>query len=235
MEKIGVVIPVYNEETRIGALIYKFKSIQDIEVVIVDDGSTDKTKEIVQQSAGTLIRHNSRKGVGASIRDGLDYLLKNNFDIAVVMAGNGKDDPAELNKVIAPILSDQADYIQGSRFLTGGSFQNLPIQRYLMIKSFTWLWSLLVGHHLTDVTNGYRAYRTSLLTDARIQIHQEWLDTYSLEYYVHYKAITLQYRFLEVAVSKNYPSKKKYSKIRPFYDWWSIVKPLFLLRLGIKS
>ncbi len=85
------------------------------------------------------------------------------------------------------------------------------------------------------MTNGFRAYRLGLLDDERIRLEQDWLETYELEYYLHYKVISLGYRFREVAVSKNYPSRRKYSKIRPVMDWWSIVRPILLLRFGIKS
>jgi dolichol-phosphate mannosyltransferase len=202
--------------------------------VVVDDGSTDTTPDIVKAHKAMYLRHDQRLGVGASIRDGIRHLQKNNYDVVVVMAGNGKDDPQEIPLVSSPVTSGTADYVQGSRFLRGGSFKNLPTGRYFMIKSFTTLWSLAVGKKLTDVTNGFRAYRLDVLGDPSISLDQPWLDTYSLEYYLHYKFL-MKYRFLEVPVSKNYPATTKYSKIRPLLDWWSIIKPLFLLRFGIKS
>jgi dolichol-phosphate mannosyltransferase len=92
-----------------------------------------------------------------------------------------------------------------------------------------------LGRRLTDVTNGFRAYRLDLLEDARIRLGQSWLNAYDLEYYLQYKVLSLGYRFREVAVSKNYPGRSNYTKIRPLLDWWSIVRPLFYLRLGLRS
>lgn len=233
--KIGVVIPVYNEKNQIGKLPSKFQPGLVDKIVGVDDGSTDGSQEILRHAGWTLIRHERRQGIGSAIRDGLNYLRTDGFEAVVVMAGNGKDDPAEIPRLLAPILSGEADYVQGSRFFEGGSFKNLPVSRHLMIKAYTLLWSALLGKKLTDVTNGFRAYRLDILRDPRIRLDQEWLNRYELEYYLHYKALSLGYRFREVAVSKNYPSRKNYSKIRPFLDWWSIVKPLILLRLGLRS
>jgi dolichol-phosphate mannosyltransferase len=233
--KTGAVIPVYNEEHRIGGVLEGFAPGLVDEVVAVNDGSTDGSEEILRRSGATVIRHAERQGIGAAIRDGLRHLQENGFDAAVVLAGNGKDDPREIPLLLAPLLAGEADYVQGSRFLAGGSYRNLPLLRHLMIRGYTTLWNATAARRLTDVTNGFRAYRLDILKDPRIRLEQDWLNTYELEYYIHYKVLSLGYRFREVAVSKNYPSRKKYSKIRPFTDWWSIVKPIFLLRLGIKS
>jgi dolichol-phosphate mannosyltransferase len=233
--RTGAIIPVYNEQDRIGGVLAAFARGLVDELVVIDDGSTDATPSILAASGATVIRHETRSGVGAGIRDGLKHLRARGFDTAVVLAGNGKDDPREIPLLTAPIASEEADYVQGSRFLDGGSYRNLPPMRHAMIRAYTLLWSAASGRRLTDVTNGFRAYRLSLLDDARVRIEQDWLDTYELEYYLHYKAISLGYRFREVAVSKNYPTRKKYSKIRPVMDWWSIVKPILLLRFGIKS
>lgn len=233
--KTGAIIPVYNEEDRIGGVLERFAPGLVDEVVVIDDGSTDATGSILAASGATVIRHPERRGVGAGLRDGLLHLRRRGFDAAVVMAGNGKDDPREIPLLTGPLVSGEADYVQGSRFLDGGSYRNLPPVRHAMIRAYTLVWSASSGRRLTDVTNGFRAYRLSLLEDERVRIEQDWLDTYELEYYLHYKALSLGYRFREVAVSKNYPTRKKYSKIRPVMDWWSIVKPILLLRCGIKS
>jgi dolichol-phosphate mannosyltransferase len=233
--KIGAIIPVYDEETRIGGVLEKFEPGVVAAVLAVNDGSTDGTADILERAGVVTITHDRRMGVGAAIRDGLRHLQSLKFDIAVVLAGNGKDDPREIPLLVAPILAGEADYVQGSRFLAGGSFTNLPLARYAMIKGYTAVWFIAARRKLSDVTNGFRAYRLSILDDSRIDLDQDWLNRYELEYYLHYKVLSLGYKFTEVAVSKNYPSRKKYSKIRPFADWWSIVKPILVLRLGIKS
>jgi dolichol-phosphate mannosyltransferase len=230
-----VIIPVYNEEIRIKTVLERFQGVPVDKVLVVNDGSTDSTPEVVRSFGVGTIAHPQRQGVGSSIRDGIDYARKNGFQLVVVMAGNGKDDPKQIPILLGPIIEQDYDYIQGSRYLEGGEAGNLPLARRVGIKAFTFLWSLFLWRKLTDVTNGFRAYKVSLFDNPRINIWQEWLSTYELEYYIHFWVLKLKYRFDEVPVSKIYPSKKKYSKIRPFLDWWPIVKPLFYLWLGIKK
>ena len=184
-----------------------------------------------------LIHNPDRRGIGYAIRQGYRYALDNKFDLIVVMAGNGKDDPREIPRLTAPILKEGIDYVQGSRFLPGGQRQKNPFLRSIFIRLFPLVWSSMTGVHCTEVTNGFRAYKSSILNDSRINVSQTWLDNYELEYYLHYKALTLGYRFAERPVSKDYTEirKGKYSHISPLKDWWQIVGPVFLLKLGVKK
>jgi dolichol-phosphate mannosyltransferase len=233
--KTLVIIPVYNEENRIKTVLERFREVEVGKVLVVDDGSTDSTPDVLKSFDVTVIHHQEKQGVGSCIRDGIDLARRDSFPLVVVMAGNGKDDPREIPRLLKPILEENYDYIQGSRYLEGGTAGNLPFARRIGIKAFTFLWSMLLRRKLTDVTNGFRAYKVSLFDDPKINIWQTWLSTYELEYYIHFWILKLKYRFIEVPVSKIYPSKKKYSKIRPFLDWWPIVKPLFVLLLRIKK
>ena len=230
-----VIIPVYNEENRIKTVLERFKDVEVDQVMVVNDGSTDSTPEVVKSFGRETIIHPQRQGVGSSIKDGIDYARKNGFNLVVVMAGNGKDDPREIPILLKPIIEENFDYIQGSRYLAGGEAGNLPFARAVGIKAFTLVWSFFLWKKLTDVTNGFRAYKISLFDNSKINIWQDWLSTYELEYYIHFWVLKLKYKFREVPVSKIYPSKKKYSKIRPFVDWWPIVKPLFYLWFRIKK
>jgi len=233
--KTLVIVPVYNEENRIKTVLEKFREVGIDRVLVVNDGSTDTTPEVLKNFDVKTIHHPKKQGVGSCIRDGIDYARKNGLGLVVVMAGNGKDDPREIPILLKPILEEGYDYIQGSRYLEGGVAGNLPFARRIGIRAFTFLWSLLLWRKLTDVTNGFRAYKISLFDAPKINIWQEWLSTYELEYYIHFWVLKLKYKFGEVPVSKIYPSKKKYSKIRPFLDWWPIIKPLFFLLLRIRK
>jgi dolichol-phosphate mannosyltransferase len=235
-------LPVYNEETHIAALLDRFKPLLEAgtvqEVVVVDDASTDQTPSILRRYPEvTVITQLANHGIGRSIRAAYRRALEGNYDVFVIMAGNGKDDPAQIDRVLAPILLGDADYVQGSRFLPGGQSQGLPGHRYLAMRIFSRVFSLMVRHHFTDCTNGYRAYRTAILRDDRIGWSQSWLGQgYELEYYMHYKVTQLGYRVTEVPVSKIYrrAPNGSYSKIR-WADWPRMLRPLLYLRLGFRQ
>jgi dolichol-phosphate mannosyltransferase len=230
---VAAVIPLYNEGPVITDLVRRMPA-EVAQTFVVDDGSSDDGPAHAAAAGATVVRLGGRRGVGAAIRAGLIAAATGGHWAVVVMAGNGKDDPAEAPRLIGRLRAGD-DYVQGSRFLSGGSHRNLPHARFLMIKGYTLVFRVLIQRAGSDVTNGFRAYRLALLADPRIDIGQAWLDHYELEYYVHYKAMTLGYRTSEVPVSKTYPSTRRaYSKIRPFRDWWSIVRPIVLLRLGLR-
>jgi dolichol-phosphate mannosyltransferase len=241
VSRVIAFLPVYNEEAQIGALLERFRPVVEaqtiLEVVAVDDGSTDRGPGIMRSfDFCTVITHPTRQGCGDAIRSGYDYALAHDYDVFVIMAGNGKDDPAEIERLLAPIQAGEADYVQGSRYLEGGHSQGLPSHRSIAIRLFTWTFSLFLMRRYTDCTNGFRAYRTAILRDQRIQWAQEWLGhSYEIEFYLHYKVAQLGYRIKEVPVSKIYRRAVdgSYSKVR-LRDWLTNLKPLFYLRLGLK-
>ena len=232
---VAMIFPLFNERHAIGGLVRRVPQIIT-ETIVVDDGSDDGGPDLAREAGARVITQERRRGVGAAIRTGIEAARASGHGAVVVLAANGKDDPAEAERLIDK-LKVGYDYVQGSRyFREGGSSVNLPLGRSLMIRGYTFLFRVLSGFPATDVTNGFRAYRLSLLDDPRIRIDQSWLDRYELEYYLQWKAITLGYRVVEVGVSKTYPKGGgNYSKIRRFRDWWSIVKPTILLWLRLRS
>jgi dolichol-phosphate mannosyltransferase len=157
--------------------------------------------------------------------------------VLVIQAGNDKDDPLQIPSLVAPIESGTADFVQGSRYLGGGGFGNMPKYRVLGTRVIHPLvFSLASRKRVTESTNGFRAFKTDVLRDPRIDWRQAWLDRYELEPYLMLKAIRLGYRHTEVPVTKIYPRHELgYTKMRPVIDWWSILRPVIYLGLGLKK
>ena len=234
------IIPVWREGI-IGKVLAKFNSAYVDEIVVVVDEPTPEIEKAIELGASkavpsvTVIRNSKRMGIGHALRQGLKYALKKGYEVVVIMAGNGKDNPREIPRLLK-LIEKGYDYIQGSRFLPGGGHEKTPILRGIFIRLWPFIWTLLTGIRCTDVTNGFRAYRTKILKDKRLNLEQEWLDHYALEYYIHYKALTLGYKFTEAPVTKKYMFRHKggYSKIIPYRDWIHIALPPILLWLKVK-
>jgi dolichol-phosphate mannosyltransferase len=236
------IIPVYREVGKIGTVIERFtpESVNEV-CLVVDDPDEAILKEITESRSRTrvpltIIENRARNGIGFAIKEGYRYALSHGFDLIVVMAGNGKDDPREIPRLTEPISRNGYDYVQGSRFLPGGRGEKTPFLRRIFTRLFPFAWTFLTGVRCTEVTNGFRAYRASILENPEINIWQDWLNGYELEYYLHYKVLTLGYRFTERPVSKIYSHTKResYSHISPLRDWQQIVGPVVLLRLGAR-
>jgi len=231
-----LILPACDEDDQIGNLIRRIPSDAVGEVCLVDDGSTDRTAAEAELAGATVIRHERRRGVGAAIRTGIDYALANGFDFIAVMAANGKDRPEEIANVTGPVMAGTADYVQGSRYMAGGLHGNMPLYRRIATKGYPVFLSLLFRRKLTECTNGFRCYTAAFCRDPRMNLHQPWLDQYELELYLHYKALKLGYRYLEIPVSKVYPQRqgKPYTKIKAFSGWWSMMRPVVLLSFHLR-
>ena len=235
--RVLVSLFAYNEGDKLRLTLDRFPAGRFYEVLVVDDGSTDGSLEGVEHRGFTVIHNTRNEGLGASIKKAFRYAIENGYDCIVIMAGNGKDDPNEIARLLQPIANDGCDFVQGSRFLKGGAYGNMPFYRLLATKYVHPLvFSMCSGTLVTESTNGFRAFKTSILRDPRIDWEQLWLDQYELEQYVHFKVATLGYARTEVPVSKIYPSKGQgYTKVKAFSGWWSMLKPLVYLAMGVKE
>ena len=242
-DRVGVVIPVYREGEALLWVLGRFAKGAVSTICLVVDAPEKEEMDRVRRAAEAtgitvhIIKNRARRGVGHCLLQGLKYLRESGHTVAVVMAGNGKDDPREIERVTAPVLDGECEYVQGSRYLEGGRWERMPLTRQAFNRLSGPFWTIFTGRRCTDVTNGYRCYDLGILDDRRIDLHQDWLTGYSMEYYIHYKALVLGYRAKEVPVSKIYPFSNRggYSKIQPLKDWWPIMSPPILLALGVRE
>lgn len=237
--KIAAIVPAHNEEQKIDRVVRRIVEA-DVGVdwsIVVDDASTDNTADVAADGGAQVVRLPTRSGVGKAINIGYRKGIELGADVLVTIAGNNKDEPKEIPQLLDPICDDDCDFVMGSRHMPGGfAGGDMPGYRRWATKLHPWLLSRLVGKRLTESTNGFRAVTRQVLEDQRINLDQAWLDGYGMEVYLLYKTIKLGYRHTEVSCTKIYPSRKiGNTKIKPVIGWWNILRPIFLLGLGIKK
>ena len=235
--KVIVVIPAYNEKSRISKALIGMPPEVDLPLVI-DDGSTDGTAEAARSCGATVFSLPKHSNLDTALRTGFEIALCDGYPIVVVMAGNGKDDPRQIQRLLRPIEENDYDFVQGSRYLSGGQCGHMPLHRIIGTRLYPWLIRLSTGFPATDGTNGFRAFKASILRDPNIDICQPWLGRTGMEFYLALKVIKLGYRVIEVPVNKIYPTTSQYSsytKVKPITDWWNILKPWCYLTLRLRK
>jgi dolichol-phosphate mannosyltransferase len=233
--KILTIIPAYNEAENIGQVLDKvFKCPVITQILVIDDCSKDKTATIAQQKGAKVICHAKNMGVGAALRTGIDYAIKEKFDIVTIVVGDDQHNPDEIPALIEPILSEDYVFCIGSRYLKPSGFINPSFCRLILTKLYSFIFSLITGSKFTDVTNSFRAFRIDIFQDKKINIWQNWLNTYELEPYLFYQLVKRGYRIKEIPATVIYHQKAK-SNIKPVIGWWRILRPIVLLKLGLKK
>ena len=234
--KVIAMAPVLDEEDKIGEVVRRTPRPLVDEVLVIDDGSTDRSAEVAREGGARVLSMGRVAGVGAALRAGYREALAGGYDVAVVMAGNNKDSPEEITRLLDPIADGRADFVQGSRFLQkDADFGDMPAYRKVATRIHPLLFSLVTGRRVTESTNGFRAVHRRVLEDPHLQLDQGWLDEYELEPYLYIRTIQLGYRTVEAPVSKVYPPKRTgQTKMKPITGWWSMLKPLVLVGLRLR-
>ena len=161
--KIVVGIPAYNEEKNIGKILVKLGKITN-EIIVCDDGSSDLTGEIAEKMGAVVVTHPKNLGYGAGIRSIFLKAKEMDADILVTFDADGQHRIQDIQKVIEPIVVDEADISIGSRFLDGNG-KNVPKYRKVGIKTITSVTNTALETKLTDSQSGFRAYNKKILDE----------------------------------------------------------------------
>jgi len=173
-KKVLIIIPAYNEADNIAQVVERMREKAPwCDYLVVNDGSTDRTLAICEQENFYHLDLSINMGIGGAVQAGYIYAYKNNYDIAVQMDGDGQHDVAYLEKLLEPILADQADVVIGSRFLEKEGFQTSASRRAGINILSTLIW-ITTGKRIKDVTSGYRA------------VNRRFIEIYSKDYPMDY-------------------------------------------------
>jgi glycosyltransferase involved in cell wall biosynthesis len=207
--KISVVMPVFNERSTILAIIERVKKVPlDKEIIIVDDGSSDGTREVLQELAGReqdakFFFHEMNQGKGAALRTGFRHV---SGDIVIIQDADLEYDPNEYSQIIGPIMDGRADVVFGSRF-RGGPHRVLFFWHYVGNKILTTFSNMFTNVNLSDMETCYKAFRSSLLSQFTVRSNR-----FGVEPELTAKFARLKSRIYEVPISysgRDYAEGKK--------------------------
>jgi glycosyltransferase involved in cell wall biosynthesis len=153
------IVPALNEAENIGRVIDELRAFDPgLDIVVVDDGSLDGTAQAAAAMGARVLRLPFNLGIGGAVQTGFRFAFENGYDIAVRVDGDGQHDPAQLDRVLAPVLNGEADIVVGSRFAAiGASGYRSSRTRRIGIRFLAWVVSRIVGQRVTDTTSGFQA------------------------------------------------------------------------------
>ena len=172
-KEIMIIIPAYNEADNLKVLLPEIPGIikgKNVGVLVVDDGSSDNTKEVVRQAGHLVAQNKINRGQGAASRLGYDVLLRNNIQIGVTMDGDGQQRPGDIETMVEPILNNEYDLVIGSRVL--GTTYKSTMMRRAGVQFFTKIVNMAAGLDLTDCSNGFKAFNVKKISSLNLREDQ---------------------------------------------------------------
>ncbi len=207
MIKTCVLIPSYNEAKTIGTVIREARK-KGLFVCIIDDGSTDKTASIAETAGAKVLKHDKNKGKGASLRDGFDYILKNDFDACLIMDGDGQHETGDIDSFFKKMDETGADIIIGDRMSDTSS---MPLERNVTNRIMSFVISKMCGYKIPDTQCGFKLIKRKVLESIKLDS-----SNYDIESEIPLKAARRGFKIESVPIKTVY--KDEHSKINPVVD-----------------
>jgi glycosyltransferase involved in cell wall biosynthesis len=219
---IAVVIPAYNEEQHIKAVVQSIPDFVD-QIIVIDDGSSDKTGRAASEAGAFVIRHECNRGVGAALHTGIDYVLKKDFDIMVNVDGDEQFSPSDIVHLLEPIINDETDFVTASRFVNSTLVPDMPAVKRWGNRMMARLVNFLTRTSFSDVSCGFRAYSKETLLKLNLSgkftyTHETFLD-------LAFKHV----RIMEIPVKVTYFETRK-SRISKNVIWYAFRALSIILR-----
>ncbi len=221
--KLSILIPVYNERATILDILARVQAVPyEKEIIAVDDGSTDGTRELLAQAQGvTVLYHDCNRGKGAAIQTALAHATG---DIIVIQDADLEYDPRDYKQLIEPIIEGRAKVVYGSRFL--GPRMAMFFWHMVANKALTLMTNILYDAILSDMETGYKAFRADVIKGMRLRSHR-----FDFEPEVTAKVLKRGIRIFEVPISyygREYSEGKKIGVKDGFVAIWTLLKYRFV-------
>lgn len=210
-------LPCLNEAETIGTVISKIPrsidQIDRIDILVVDDGSNDNSKQIASECGAFVISHNRNLGVGAALQTAVNFALEKKYDILVNMDADGQFDPLQIPALIRPILQGEADFVAGSRFSKDAPIPHMSAIKQWGNRRMNTLISRLACQNFSDVSCGFRAYSQYSL--CRLNLHNQF--TYTQETFLNLAFNNV--RIAEVPIDVTYFPNRKSRVVKSIWQY----------------
>lgn len=202
-----ILIPSYNEAGTIGAITKELKG-RGLTVYVVDDGSTDKTAGIAAGQGAVVIARSKNKGKGASLIEGFDRILKEDFDAVLIMDGDGQHATGDVDNFFEKMAETGADIVIGNRMLNTAS---MPVTRKITNRIMSRIISKMCGEDIPDTQCGFKLIKRSVLESIKFEF-----PNFEIESEIILKAARKGFKIESVPVRTVY--RNETSKIKPIFD-----------------
>lgn len=223
MQRILIILPAFNESTRIEAVIKKIKSEGYTEILVVNDGSKDDTAEIARKAGAKVVSHLINRGTGAATQTGIEYARLKDYDIAVTLDADGQHDPGDIKKLITKLRENNLDIVFGSRFL---NHNEIPFLRKMFNKLANLVTFFASSIRMSDSQTGLKAMNRKAMET--IQIKTDGFE-FCTEIIMQINSYKLKYGEIPAKV---YYSKDTMSKGQSFATGIITVTKLFIQALS---
>jgi glycosyltransferase involved in cell wall biosynthesis len=204
--RVIAVIPAYNEDRFIGSVLLKIRPFVD-KVVVVDDGSKDRTADVAREAGAEVIVHEVNRGKAAALQTGFNRALELDANAVVILDADGQHSPEEVPVVVAPVLAGNADMVIGSRF--AGTKSDIPVWRQAGQHALTLVTNIASGVRSSDSQSGFRAFRPDALATLRISG-----EGFAVESELQFWAREQSLRVVEAPITVTYAEKAKRNPVQ---------------------
>ena len=225
MDKILVIIPAFNEEGSVGKVVDEVKAhFPKVDVLVVNDGSTDLTSEIAQSRGAVVLDLPFNLGIGGAMQAGYKYGCEKGYKIAIQVDGDGQHNPKEIDKLLNALEDKKMDMAIGSRFI-GDSVYKVSTMRRVGISILSKVISMAVGQKITDPTSGFRAANRKAIQLFALDYPQDYPEPEAI---VLLHQCGLKMEEVPVKINQRYSGESSITKIRSVYYMVKVLLAIFV-------
>ncbi len=225
--RIVAAIPCYNTQKNIGNVVAETLKYVD-EVVVVDDGSTDMTRDVAELAGARVISHDRNRGYGEAIKSCISAAREDGADILITIDGDGQHNSNEIPRLLEPILRNKAEIVIGSRFIKKS--KQMPAYRKLGINIINFLWNMGSRTKVTDSQSGFRAYSMSVMGNIDFSESGMGMSIEILE-----KARKYELKIKEVPISCSYNNNNSHISLKAIRHGFSVASGVIRIRIRDKN